>query len=184
MNMTMRWSWPEHKATGIQHTVETSGGRCAGFLVRSSTSSADLGYIWPVGNAWLWRTPDGKNYGERSSQVAAVKVLRQAFDLRREPALPFDDPAPAPQSPRPQSPRPSALRAPQPPRPSGPRPSGPTAPQSPPAPRPQSPRPSAPTAPRPKAPPAPEAPMERIVWGDQAPDLTSTLASLLHPTKK
>jgi hypothetical protein len=182
----LKWSWPALKATGLTHTVETPGGRRPGFLVRSTTSNADLGYIWPVGNAWMWRTPDGKNHGERSSQTAAVRVLRDAYDLRRTPALPFDE-APAPRAPRPPGPHapgPQAPSAPQRPRPTGPRPSGPQAPPAPSAPGPQAPRAPGPQAPRPTGPPAPAPPMTRIVWADQAPDLTGRLAALLDPTKK
>ena len=180
----LRWSWPELKATGVTHTVDTPGGRRAGFLVRSTTSSVDLGYIWPVGNAWMWRTPDGKHFGERSSQTSAVRVLREAYDLTRgsAPRLPFDDVASGSQGPGPRrSPGYLGPQAPRPQAPQGPRPR----PQA--LPGPQAPRPQAPQAPGPQAPQAPgpqAAPMKRIVWGPQAPDLTSKLAALLHQDEK
>jgi hypothetical protein len=168
------WKWPQHQAVGTPHTVDTPHGRRAGFLVRT-TGGAELGYIWPAGNAWLWRTPSGQNYGERSSQPAAVKVLRQAYDLAqmRAERLPFDD---APTAPQPPAPRRAPDRA-------------PTAPSAPPRPgqgahSPQRPQRRAPTAPQPPAPPAPAPPDQRIVWTDQAPDVTSRLATLLERTKK
>lgn len=173
----MKWSWPALKATGVIHTVDTPGGKRAGFLVRSSTSGAELGLVWGVGHAWMWRTPDG-HHGERSSQTAAVRVLRDAYDLalsgRRLPRLPFDEEAqqaPEPQQPRPQSPGPKA-----PSRPTGPKAQGPKAQQAP--------RPKAPQAQGPAGPPAPAAPMKRIVWGPQAPDVTDALAALLRPSRK
>ena len=205
----MKWSWPAQKATGVVHTVDTPGGRRAGLLVRSSTSGLELGLVWGVGNAWMWRTPDG-HHGERSSQTAAVRVLRDAHDLalsgRRTPGLPFDDDsqeAPGPQAPgsqAPGGPRPPGLQAPGSGLPGGPRPSRPQAPGSG-GPRPQAPRPqAAPGGPRPRpqaapgpqasrpqaaqAPATPAPPMKRIVWGPQTPDLTNTIASLLGGTKK
>ena len=83
----MRVKYPAMKAELESHTVETPQGRLAGFLVRCTASRKDLGYVWQAGSAWRWQTPNGKHSGERSSQQVAVRVLRDAFDLRRQPSL-------------------------------------------------------------------------------------------------
>jgi hypothetical protein len=77
----MTLKWPALKAALEQHTVETPRGRLAGFLVRCTASRKELGYVWQAGSAWRWRMPDGGHSGERSSQRAAVQVLRDAHDL-------------------------------------------------------------------------------------------------------
>jgi len=59
----------------------------AGFLVRCTASRKELGYVWQAGSAWRWRTADEANHGERSSQRAAVQVLRDAADLKQQPSL-------------------------------------------------------------------------------------------------
>jgi len=76
----MTLKWPALKAMLEPHTVDTPRGRLAGFLVRCTASRKELGYVWQAGSAWRWRTPDDHS-GERSSQRAAVQVLRDAWDL-------------------------------------------------------------------------------------------------------
>ena len=83
----MRVKYPALKAELDSHTVATKHGFFAGFLVRCSASRTEMGYVWSAGSAWRWRTADGQNTGERSSQQAAVRVLRDAYDLRRQPSL-------------------------------------------------------------------------------------------------
>jgi hypothetical protein len=75
------FKWPALKALLEPHTVEHNGGILAGFLVRCTASRKELGYVWQAGSAWRWQTPTRKNSGERSSQRAAVQVLREAYDL-------------------------------------------------------------------------------------------------------
>jgi hypothetical protein len=73
----------------IPHTVEgPDGGRLAGYLVRDPGSMRHLGYIWPAGATWRWRTVDGRSFGERATQRAAVQVLCDAATAARQPALP------------------------------------------------------------------------------------------------
>lgn len=89
----MKITWPELKATLESHTVEVPGGLLAGFLVRCTTSRSILGSVWSAGQSWRWRDAKGEHFGERSSQRAAVQVLRDAFDVSRgssTPRLPFD----------------------------------------------------------------------------------------------
>lgn len=64
------------------HSVDTAHGTMAGFLVRDSASRKELGFVWNAGSSWRWKTPDSKNYGERSMQGAAVETLRQIHDLK------------------------------------------------------------------------------------------------------
>jgi hypothetical protein len=75
---------PTLRASLEAHTVDVRGRRVAGYLVRCSASRREMGYVWQMGNAWGWQTPTAKNYGERSSRHAAVKVLRDVFDLQHD----------------------------------------------------------------------------------------------------
>jgi len=81
---TPRITWPALRATLESHTVQpsTGGPRVAGFLVRCTSTRCELGYVWNAGSSWHWQMPEGAaHYGERSSQRAAVQVLREAHDL-------------------------------------------------------------------------------------------------------
>jgi len=82
----MTIKWPALKAALEQHTIDWRGARLAGFLVRCTASRKELGYVWKTGVVWRWRTPDNHS-GERTSQRAAVEVLRDAHDLRQQPSL-------------------------------------------------------------------------------------------------
>jgi hypothetical protein len=166
----MRVKYPALAAMLDRHTVDTGRGVMAGFLVRCSASTKDLGYVWATGNAWRWRTPSGEHYGERSSQRAAVQVLREAYDVAHGPqrALPFRDEegqasGQASGKASGQASRPQA-------RPQG-RPQGRAS-------RPQ-------TQGRPQAPPAAAVPPKQIVWSTQ-PDLTGALDAAFrrHSTLK
>ena len=182
----MTVKYPALKAVLDRHTVETPRGLMSGFLVRCMASRKDLGYVWQAGSAWRWRTPDGQHYGERSTQRAAVQVLRDGHDLSVRNAslpqaefdarsLPFEEvEGPQPLGPQPQpQPQPKAPQGPQPTAKGGPPRPQPKAPQ---------PQPKAPQAPKakaqPKAPkPAAEPPVQKIVWTTQAADVTSALAA-------
>jgi hypothetical protein len=157
----MTIKWPALKAALEAHTVATSRGLMSGFLVRCTSSRKELGYVWQAGSAWRWQTPDGANRGERSSQRAAVEVLRDAHDVRAggtptATTLPFDDaPITLPTTARPMKPR--------------------------------APRPTTGSEPvrnrvvTPKVePPPPPVPEKRIVWGEQTGDLTQAVADALR----
>jgi hypothetical protein len=94
-------TFTEFSATIEPHSVDTPQGVIGGYLVRCAASRKTLGYIWPAGAVWRWRTDDGQAYGERSTQRLAVEVLRDAFnvahgialsaDQPRQPRLPLDE---------------------------------------------------------------------------------------------
>jgi hypothetical protein len=72
----------------IPHTVEgPNGGRLAGFLVRDPGTLRELGYIWPAGATWRWKTPTGEHFGERATERAAVQVLVDIALAARHAAL-------------------------------------------------------------------------------------------------
>jgi hypothetical protein len=152
----MTVKYPALTAVLDQHTVDTGRGLMAGFLVRCQRSRKELGHVWLAGSAWRWRTPDGAHYGERSTQRAAVQVLREAFDLEHGPQrpLPFSgDPTVAEIQ--------EAWRA---------------APVL--RPRPTTTVKPAPTRAAPPTPPPPAVeapPVKKIVWTTQAPDLRAAL---------
>lgn len=157
----MTIKWPALKASLEPHTVEARGGRMAGFLVRCTASRKELGYVWKTGNVWRWRTPDDHS-GERTSQRAAVEVLRDAHDLRsgatKTPPLPFDvaleESAKLPKRQAKPTPEPKPKR--------------------------EAPKPVVVVEPEPEPPPAPKPP-QRIVWSDQpSGDLTKAVADALR----
>lgn len=84
-------------ATLTDHTVDTSAGIVAGFLVRKH--GRDLGHVWTQGGVWHWRSASGRNFGERQKKHAAVQALLDAFAFyAAQRALPLDGtdtPAPA-----------------------------------------------------------------------------------------
>lgn len=89
--MTMRLTWPAYRAGLVSHTVKVGNHMVAGYLVRDLASRRELGYVWQAGSSWQWRVDD-KRYGERSSQEAAIRQLRDIADVgRAQPPLPFDD---------------------------------------------------------------------------------------------
>ena len=159
----MTVKYPALAAVLEQHTVDTGRGRMAGFLVRCSTSRKDLGYVWAAGaSSWRWRTPDGTHYGERSSQRAAVQVLREAYDVAQAGggtprALPFPGDQAILAGWR------APLRVP----PMKARAATPPAPKLVPPPH--------------AAPPVPaEPPLKKIVWTTQAPGVTAALDAALN----
>jgi len=95
----MNVSFPTLRAACTAHTVDTARGLVAGYLVRCTTSRRDLGYIWPAGASWRWKTPNGLSFGERSTASRAVETLRDISDLQDTPT--GQGPAPMPASPRP-----------------------------------------------------------------------------------
>lgn len=101
--MSLRLTWPAYRAALTSHTVEVAGRLVAGYLVRDTGTRRDLGYVWASGSSWQWRA-SASQYGERSSQEAAVRQLRDIADLGTEARpvrLPFEvEPEPAPR-PRP-----------------------------------------------------------------------------------
>lgn len=108
MSATTTNRWPSLQAIAVPHTVDVRGQLLGGLLIRSTTGGRDLGYIWQAGQSWRWRTVSGENFGERSTQLAAVTVLRQIADVgtttSRPPVL-WDAPADAvPVAPRPVPP--------------------------------------------------------------------------------
>lgn len=113
----MRLTWPALRAELVQHTVEWRGARFAGFLVRDTGTRKDLGYVWQAGSVWRWRTPD-QHSGERTSQKAAVEVLRDAHDLRQggAPELPRREAPVVVHTPTRPTPRPAPAAAPSAPR--------------------------------------------------------------------
>jgi hypothetical protein len=132
------------------HTVQTPGGYVAGLLVRSAGSRKELGYIWAAGSVFRWQTPDGANYGERSTRGAAIDVLIDIYELRAgQQTLPgFDIPVPQAWAPLTQTPRASA-----------------------PKPKPATPKP---------APAPPAEPVRHVVWADGDHDLTSAVGAALR----
>lgn len=165
----MKTNFPDLSATLVQHTIDTPAGIVGGYLVRCTASRRDLGYIWTAnGSAWRWRTPSGGNFGERSSQFAAVRTLREAFNLAngvtadRAPRLPFDGtPAPTDADILSAWRTADAYRTPNVRRHSAP-----------------SVATKAPT----EAPTAPPAPARRVVWNDDAPafDVTAAIKAGLN----
>jgi hypothetical protein len=149
------------KTVLVPHTIDWRGGVMAGFLVRTP-GGRPLGYIWATGATWRWRTPDGANGGERSSQGKAIDVLQQVAELQpsatpllaslreslveqaREGRGRMFSTRPLPTAPPVWSSRPTAATA-------------------------------------PAAPTPPPAPRKTIVWGDDGQgDVTSTLDALLQ----
>jgi hypothetical protein len=65
------------------HTVndDTTGTQrlVAGFAVRTTTGR-DMGFVWTVRGVWNWRSPSGKNFGERRNKYTALIALRDAFN--------------------------------------------------------------------------------------------------------
>jgi hypothetical protein len=59
-------------ATGTNRLV-------AGFAVRTMTGR-DMGFVWTVRGVWNWRSPSGKNFGERRNKYTALVALRDAFN--------------------------------------------------------------------------------------------------------
>jgi len=59
-------------ATGTNRLV-------AGFAVRTTTGR-DMGFVWTVRGVWNWRSPSGKNFGERRNKYTALVALRDAFN--------------------------------------------------------------------------------------------------------
>lgn len=59
-------------ATGTNRLV-------AGFAVRTTTGR-DMGFVWTVRGVWNWRSPSGKNFGERKNKYTALVALRDAFN--------------------------------------------------------------------------------------------------------
>jgi hypothetical protein len=76
------------------HTVKVEHvGFVPGFLVRCTRSNRELGRIWEGRNngvMWYWRTPTGSAFGERSTQAAAVRVLRDVYDVTHKRAATDD----------------------------------------------------------------------------------------------
>ena len=130
------------------HTIDDGRGGLLSGLLVRS-SGRTLGYIWRAGSAWRWKTGDGLSFGERSSQKTALDVLADIAALRAGTL----NAAPA-------------------------APAGPRAPRWAPPARPTMPARETPRqAPAPAPEPEPEFTAQPIVWSD-APDLTSTLASI------
>ncbi len=78
-------NWPSFAAVLVVHTVKNDEGvLVAGYLVRCTSSRADLGWLWPrsVSSAiWNYRSADGRTFGERSSLKSAVEVLRDVYSI-------------------------------------------------------------------------------------------------------
>lgn len=95
-------------ATLIDHTVDTTAGILAGFLVRKH--ERDLGHVWTQGGLWHWRSASGRQFGERQKKHAAVQALLDAFAVHQQAqrALPIIDvttAAPVASKASPKSPR-------------------------------------------------------------------------------
>jgi len=159
--------YPQLTAVLDRHTVQTDRGLMAGFLVRCTSSRKELGHVWQAGSAWRWRTPDGQHYGERSTQRAAVQVLRDAHDLAhgaQQRPLPLSGEGAAPEWHPPAELPPMKPAAP--PLETKPK-------------RERKPRATPPTPPRVEPPP-----VKKIVWTPQAPDVTDALAAAIRKHAK
>lgn len=64
-------------ASLTDHTVDTTAGTFAGFLVRKY--GRELGYVWTQGGVWHWRSVSGRNFGDRQKKHSAVQALVDAF---------------------------------------------------------------------------------------------------------
>jgi hypothetical protein len=65
--------------TLTHHTVPTGHGLMAGFLVRFTGTTTDIGYVWTSGGSWRWQTVKAEHYGERTTKRLATMALRDSF---------------------------------------------------------------------------------------------------------
>lgn len=85
---------PEFPALFATTEPVTGPDGTRGETVRCTATMRELGFIWwtvTTGTTveWHWRTPSGKNFGDRSTKRGAVQALRDAANASQR--LPFRD---------------------------------------------------------------------------------------------